>query len=249
MRYLWGFQDEYFSRFWFPLRFLINTIFYFLKKEDLKSNQSVDLFIANSEFIRKRIEKLYQRNAVVVHPPLDNVFYSAIGERQNYYLAVSHFVPYKRIDVVIEAFNKLDRKLIVVGSGPLESRYKELRKSDQIVFLGGIHDEELRKVFSGAKALIFPAEEDFGIVPLEAQACGTPVIAYKKGGALETVKSGLFFEEQTPEAVQEAVRCFEKECFDPIDVSKKVQMFGRKYFLENMNRVIGNYYSQKQRLV
>ncbi|HOW58872.1 MAG TPA: glycosyltransferase [Candidatus Omnitrophota bacterium] len=248
MRYLWGFQDVYFSRYWFPVRLLIRAVFHFLKKTDLKSNQRVDLFVANSQFIRERIKNVYQRESVVVHPPLDTDFFKSDGDRENYYLAVSHFVPYKRIDVVIKAFNTLERKLLIVGSGPLESRYKELRKSNQIFFLGGISDQALRKAYSGAKALIFPAEEDFGIVPLESQVCGTPVIAFRKGGALETVKSGVFFDEQTPEAVREAVIRFEAESFDSAEVSKKVQVFSRRHFLDNMRQTIENYYKQGKRL-
>jgi glycosyltransferase involved in cell wall biosynthesis len=161
---------------------------------------------------------------------------------RNFYLAVSHFVPYKRLDVVIEAFNGLERQLVVIGSGPLASRYQKLRTSDNISFWGGVSDEELRKAYREARALIFPTEEDFGIVPLEAQACGTPVIAYRKGGALETVQSGVFFDAQTPESIREAVLRFEHQTFNPKEVSEKVQPFGRKYFLENMKKTIDSHY-------
>ena len=164
---------------------------------------------------------------------------------RHFFLAVSHFVPYKRLDLVIEAFNSLERRLVVIGSGPLASQYQELRKNDQISFWGGVSDEELRKAYSGARALIFPTEEDFGIVPLEAQACGTPVIAFRKGGALETVKSGVFFDEQTPEAIREAVLRFEGQRFNPKEVSGKVQEFGRKFFLMNMKKTIETHYAQK----
>lgn len=248
MRYLWGFQDVYFKRFWFPLRLMIRAVFHFLKKADLRSNERVDLFIANSDYIRHRIQTVYQRDAVVVHPPLDTDFFKpdALPVSRNYYLAVSHFVPYKRIDLVIEAFNHLDRQLIVIGSGPLEAQYQKLRKNKQISFWGGVNDEELRKAYAGAKALIFPAEEDFGIVPLEAQACGTPVIAFRKGGALETVRSGVFFDEQTPASVQEAVLRFEAQHFDFNDVSRKVQAFGKLHFLENLKRTIEDHYQKKE---
>ena len=248
MRYLWGFQDVYFERFGPPIRLLIRGILHFLQKWDIQSNQGVDLFIANSEYIRNRIQKVYQRDSLVVHPPLDSGFFKPVGTRENYYLAVSHFVPYKRIDLVIEAFNQLARKLVVVGSGPLEMRYKELRTSDQIYFLGGISDEDLRKTYAGAKALIFPAEEDFGIVPLEAQACGAPVIAFRKGGAFETVKSGIFFDVQTAEAIRDAVIRFEALKFDSTEVSQKVQSFGRGSFLKNMKQTIDTCYSQRTRV-
>jgi glycosyltransferase involved in cell wall biosynthesis len=248
MRYLWGFQDVYFARYFSPVRLLMNVVFHFLRKWDLKTNARVDLFIANSDYIRKRIKTVYQRDAVVVHPPLETGFFrqgspeNGPMANRNFYLAVSHFVPYKRLDVVIEAFNGLERQLVVIGSGPLASRYQKLRTSDNISFWGGVSDEELRKAYREARALIFPTEEDFGIVPLEAQACGTPVIAYRKGGALETVQSGVFFDAQTPESIREAVLRFEHQTFNPKEVSEKVQPFGRKYFLENMKKTIDSHY-------
>ena len=238
MRYLWGFQEVYFNRYLAPVRALIRIALHFLKKWDLETNESVDLFLANSEYIKKRIKTVYQREAVVVHSPLETDFFRFVGAPGNFFLAVSHFVPYKRLDLVIEAFNHLERRLVVIGSGPLASQYQKLRTNDRISFWGGVSDEELRKAYSGARALIFPTEEDFGIVPLEAQACGTPVIAFRKGGALETVKSGVFFDEQTPEAIREAVLRFEGQSFDRREVSKKVQGFGRKYFLLNMKKIV-----------
>ena len=249
MRYLWGFQDVYFNRYFSPVRFLIDTVFRFLKKWDLKTNEHVDLFVANSEYIKNRIQTVYQRDAVVVHPPLETNFFKPLGKTENFFLAVSHFVPYKRLDLVIEAFNGLEQQLVVIGSGPLISQYQKLRKNDRISFWGGVNDEELRKAYSGARALVFPTEEDFGIVPLEAQACGTPVIAFRKGGALETVKSGVFFDEQTPEAIREAVLRFVHQIFDPKEVSEKVQGFGRRHFLENMKKVINTHYTLKGRHV
>jgi len=244
MRYLWGFQDVYFSRYLSPVRLLMNAVFHFLKKWDLGTNSRVDLFVANSDYIRKRIKTVYQRDSDVVHPPLDTVFFKSeppepeAAPQRDFYLAVSHFVPYKRLDIVIEAFNALERQLVVIGSGPLEAQYHKLRTNDRISFWGGVSDEELRKAYAGARALIFPTEEDFGIVPLEAQACGAPVIAFRKGGALETVQSGVFFDAQTPEAIREALLRFEHQTFDPVNVSEKVQRFGRKYFLENMRKTI-----------
>jgi glycosyltransferase involved in cell wall biosynthesis len=163
----------------------------------------------------------------------------------DYYLAVSHFVPYKRLDLVLLAFNGLERRLAVIGSGPLASQYQKLRQSDRISFWGSVSDEELRKAYSGARALIFPTEEDFGIVPLEAQACGAPVIAFRKGGALETVKSGAFFDEQTPESIREAVLRFEHQTFNRAEVSAKVQGFGREHFLQNMKRTVMEHFKKR----
>ena len=155
MRYLWEFREVYFSRYGLPVRRLIDFFFHFLKKWDLRTNEDVDLFVANSDYIRQRIKTVYRREAVVVHPPLDTEFFRpgpsgprkspwASGKMRHdtpedlgYYLAVSHFVPYKRIDLVIEAFNELERRLVVIGSGPLAARYQKLRKSDRVSFWGG----------------------------------------------------------------------------------------------------------------
>ena len=237
-RYLWGFEDIYFKRYLWPVRALIRVFLNILRDWDLKVNEGVDFFIANSECVRERILKFYKRDAAIVNPPTAVDFFAPGLSKEDYYLAVSHFVPYKRLDLVIEAFNRLDRKLFVAGSGPLEHRYQTLRKSSNIYFLGAVSDEELRALYSSARALIFPAEEDFGIVPLEAQSCGTPVIAYGKGGSLETVKSGIFFDEQTVEAVKNAVERFETHTFDPAVVRTRVEGFGRNGFLHKMRTVI-----------
>ena len=217
---------------------LIGFFLGFLRDWDLKTNGNVDFFISNSECVRDRISRFYRRDAVVVNPPANTDFYRPVSGKEDYYLAVSHFVPYKRLDLVIEAFNALDRKLFVVGSGPLEGRYKQLRKSGKIFFLGSVNDAELRTLYSAARAVIFPAEEDYGIVPVEAQACGTPVIAFGKGGSLETVKSGIFFDAQTVEAVKNAVARFETHTFDAVLVRSRVEGFGKKEFSGRIRAVI-----------
>ncbi len=232
MRYIWGFESEYFGKF--PKYFspILNRILQKLRKWDLQSNLSVDSFIANSENVRERIRRYYGRDAHVIYPPLDS-FYTPQENQSGldgYYLAVSAFVPYKKLDIVIRAFNDLDRPLLIVGKGPMENHYRELRKSGKISFLGAVPDAELRKIYSGARALIFPTEEDFGIVPLEAQACGAPVIAYGKGGALESVKHGCFFNEQTPEAVRAAVLKFETMTFDRSAIPASVESFRKEHF-------------------
>jgi glycosyltransferase involved in cell wall biosynthesis len=220
---------------------LIRFFLSILRRWDLKVNQGVDFFIANSECVRDRIKQFYGRDAVVVNPPANTDFYAPEGGRGDYYLAVSHFVPYKRIDLVIEAFNGLaDRKLFVVGSGPMEKRYKALRKSVNIFFLSSVNDAELKALYSAAKALIFPADEDFGIVPVEAQACGTPVIAFQKGGSLETVKSGVFFEEQTVPSLLRAIERFEAQSFAPADVRSRVEGFGRNGFLSRIQAAVSS---------
>ncbi len=241
MRYLWGYEEEYFSKFPGFLRGLLSPVKSWLRHFDLKGNESVDLFIANSQNVRKRIQSYYGRGAEVVYPPLDLARYHHPGQTQtgDFYLVVSAFVPYKRIDIVIEAFNTLDRRLFIVGSGPLEKDYRKLRKNSKITFLGSVPDTELKTLYSQAKAVLFPTEEDFGIVPLEAQACGTPVIAFGRGGALESVKHGHFFDEQTPAAVQKAIEIFEKLQFDRNKISDAVFSFSKERFQERVRTLAG----------
>jgi glycosyltransferase involved in cell wall biosynthesis len=243
MRYLWGYEADYFSRFPFFVKPLLGLIKGRLKAFDLESNSKVDQFIANAENVRKRIQTFYQREAVVVYPPLDTAQYRmeeglASGGKSDYYLVVSAFVPYKRVDLVIEAFNRLDKPLMIVGSGPLAAAYARLRKSPKISFLGSVPDSELKRLYAQAKAVLFPTEEDFGIVPLEAQACGTPVIALGRGGALESVQFGHFFYEQTAEAIVQAVEAFEHLNFDRGKISHAVNGFSKERFKEQIRSFI-----------
>lgn len=236
MRYLYGFGEEYFGNMPRILKPFLSAALSLLRRWDKASNQSVDCFIANSENVRKRIQTCYGRDSEVIHPPVNSRYFTSEGTEapKDYYLVVSAFVPYKRVDLVIEAFNKLDRPLAVVGHGPLEETYRALRKSPRISFLGAVPDKELRVLMSEARALIFPTEEDFGIVPLEAQACGTPVIAYGKGGALESVKSGVFFEDQTAESLQRAVLHFESLHFDRTLIPAKISQFSKENFIRRV---------------
>lgn len=239
MRYLWGFSEEYFGGFPLILRPLIALIMTRMRVFDLHVNKDVNHFIANSHNVKERIQKFYDRPADVIHPPANTEFYRTVkNSTQDYYLAVSAFVPYKKIDLVIEAFNDLDRKLMIVGSGPMESKYRALRKSSKIMFLGAVSNEELRDLFSEAKALIFPTYEDFGIVPVEAQACGTPIIAFEKGGALESVKTGVFFPEQSIEAIKRSILSFEEEAYDRTETSRKVQCFSDAEFRKKIETII-----------
>jgi glycosyltransferase involved in cell wall biosynthesis len=247
MRYLWGFEKEYFPNVPFFLKPLLSLLKNGLRKFDLNSNRSVNTFIANSENVKTRIADYYGREAVVCYPPLDtSLFNQEIPKsdkktaESEYYLVVSAFVPYKRVDLVIEAFNRLDRRLLVVGSGPMEKHYLNLRKNGKIAFLGSVPNAELRRLYTGARALVFPTEEDFGIVPLEAQACGTPVIAYGKGGALETVQDGVFFEAQTPESLIEAIKKFEGLQPDRTQIADAVRNFGKERFKREIQSIIGN---------
>jgi glycosyltransferase involved in cell wall biosynthesis len=238
MRYLWGFEDEYFSRYPLLVRKFIRTALHFLRKWDLESNKQVDQFVSNSENVKGRIRDYYGRDAVVVYPPVGLEQFYPDGGLSDYYLIVSAFVPYKRVDLVIETFNELDRRLVIVGKGPLEKKYQNQRKSEKISFWGAVDDAGLRRLYSGARAVLFPTFEDFGIVPLEAQACGTPVVAYGKGGALESVKTGLFFSEQTVDSLKKAVLDFETQTWDRSSIPVKIKSFGRVCFKEAIQTVV-----------
>lgn len=245
MRYVWGFRGEYFGSFPFLLQKVMNRILDRLKRWDLASNATVHFFIGNSGNIRKKIMDFYGRDAVAVYPPVDTrgISSSVAAVPGDYYLTISALVPYKRIDLVIEAFNRLGYPLIVAGDGPEFAKLKKLA-SGNIRFLGVVEQSDLGRVYAGAKAFVFAADEDFGIVPVEAQACGKPVIAYGKGGALETVTSetGIFFNEQTPEALIEAVKKFESLTFDPAVIRANAERFGREVFKARMTQLVSSVY-------
>lgn len=238
MRYLWGFEADYFSHLPGVIKAAIRFALQWLRTWDLKSNEFVERFVAIAQNVRERIQKYYGRDSEVIYPPVGLEHFYPDGAPSDYYLIVSAFVPYKRVDLVIEAFNALDRKLFIVGKGPLEKTYQKLRKSEKISFLGGVDDAALRQLYSGARAVLFPTYEDFGIVPLEAQACGTPVIALGQGGALEGVKTGLFFPEQTVEAIRHAVLEFEARSWNRAAIPSKITGFGRQRFKDELKECV-----------
>lgn len=210
-----------------------------LREWDRRTSDRVTHFIANSGFVRERIARCYGRDAAVIHPPVDTDFYTPASEvpRGGYCLAASHWVPYKRLDVIVKSFARLrDRRLVVASGGPgLEAARRSAPPN--VEFAGEVTRERLRDLMRGADAFVFAAEEDFGIVPVEAQACGTPVVAFGRGGARETVRSegedhptGVFFDEQTPESLAEAVRRFDRARFDPADCRANAEKFEPRAF-------------------
>lgn len=242
MRYLWGFEAVYFKKFpkWF-LRILA-PVLQGLRQWDIATSKGVDYFFCNSETVRNRIEKIYGRDAIVIHPPVDAEFFKPNSARQkkSYYLIVSALTPYKRVDLAIEAFNHWDRELVVAGEGPEWVSYQRKAQTPNIRLLGKVSGEKLRELYSHAQALIFPQEEDFGIVPLEAQACGTPVIAFARGGALESVKEGVFFQEQSPAAIRKAVLEFETKKFDAEVLRQQALQFDKRLFKNKIRQAIQN---------
>lgn len=219
MRYAWDLQHQYLRESGLdkhPLGYIARYFLHKLRQWDLRSAVGVDHYIANSSFIAKRIHKTYRRDAEVIHPPVDTTRFIPSGTKEDFYLTASRMVPYKRIDLIVESFRHLpDKKLIVIGDGPDFDKIKS-KAGPNVTLLGYQSNDVLISHLQRAKAFIFAAEEDFGILPLEAQACGTPVIAYGKGGALETVHgpdhpqpTGLFFPEQTTSAICQAITQFE----------------------------------------
>ncbi len=216
-----------------------NYIIKILKKWDLKSNKGVDLFIANSHNTASKIKLYYKQDAKVVYPPIDTNYLiknTRLSKKDDYYFAISRLIPYKRIDLAIKACSKLNKRLIIAGTGPEESYLKSI-SSKNVVFLGHIDQKDKIKYYKGAKATIFCADEDFGIVPVESLACGTPVIAYKKGGVLEIIDdevNGILFEEQTIESLAKAIEKFERTDFS----QKTLQQSSSKFDKMNFRREI-----------
>jgi glycosyltransferase involved in cell wall biosynthesis len=221
IRYAWDLQHQYLKETNLTSGLkgsLAKIILHYMRIWDLRTSNSVDHFIANSEFIARRIDKIYRREATVIYPPVDIESFTLHNSKEDFYLTASRMVPYKKVDLIVEAFNEMpDKKLVVIGDGPDQQKIKAKAKKN-IEFLGFQPSNILKYYMQRAQAFIFAAEEDFGITPVEAQACGTPVIAYAKGGATETIKglnsnspTGVFFSEQKVRSLQEAVKLFEQQ--------------------------------------
>ena len=250
MRYLWDMHDEYYRSAGLGGKLAMRLFTGYLRKEDLKSAESVDAFVANSAFVAERIRRIYGRESVVVHPPVDVDFFGTVGstplpedlEPKSYYLYAGELRDYKRPDLAVESCLRMGRRLVVVGNGRMrESLMRRIDGKGEIVFLGRVSDDGLRSVFSNARALLFPGVEDFGIVPVEAQAAGTPVIALGKGGALETVRegvTGLFFGSQIAESLCEAIETFEAKRWDPDDCRKNAARFSPSAFKSKMRGML-----------
>lgn len=250
MRYAWDFYQPYLQaanltkglKAWYAKRVLHK-----IRKWDVISSNRVDYFIANSNYIAQRIHKIYRRDSDVIYPPVDVTNFSLVNEKKEYYLTASRMVSYKKLDLVVRAFSKMpNKKLVVLGDGPDFNKIKKIA-TNNIELKGFVSKAELIKYMQDAKAFVFPAEEDFGIVPVEAQACGTPVIAFGKGGCLETViknKTGVFFKEHNEQSLIDAVEGFEKLKFDSNVIRKNAEQFSverfekefKQYVLDKINK-------------
>ena len=250
IRYAWDLQHQYLKESGLIKGVkgkIAKAILHYMRMWDVRTANGVDFFIANSEFIAKRIKKCYRREAAVIYPPVDVEAFKMREEKEDFYLTASRMVPYKKMDLIVEAFSRMpDKKLVVIGDGPDFGKIKS-KATNNITLLGYQPFGVLKDYMQKAKAFVFAAEEDFGITPVEAQACGTPVIAFGKGGALETVKgldeenpTGIFFEEQTAEGIQKAVNKFEMEkmIFKGTNCRKNAEKFRNERFIKELKNYI-----------
>ncbi|MFB0564779.1 MAG: glycosyltransferase [Candidatus Aminicenantaceae bacterium] len=238
MRYTWNQYFSYFSadKLSFFSRLIIPPMIHYLRLWDESASHRVNCFIANSKNVARRVKRYYGREAEVIYPPVDSDFFHPGETQENYYLIVSALVPYKKIDLAVEAFNQTGVSLKIVGYGPDYKKLKKLAKPN-IQFFGGLNSNDLLKVYQRAKALILPGEEDFGITSLEAQSCGIPVIAYGRGGALESViagKTGVFFPELEVSRLVAVLDKFESMEFNKTIIRENAMKFSRNIFKEKL---------------
>jgi glycosyltransferase involved in cell wall biosynthesis len=271
MRYIWDLESQYLKDAGLDKGIkgtALKMFFNRLRKWDVSTSKGVDSFIANSCYIKDRIRRVYKRDASVIYPPVEVDGFSLTTRKEDFYLTVSRMVPYKRVDLIVDAFSRMGLPLMVIGDGP---NYKKVRKkaSKNIELMGHLQDTVLKTYMQKAKAFVFAAEEDFGIAPVEAQACGTPVIAFGRGGIRETViplqtegrrlpsyspcpktseedpgkneaPTGIFFDEQTPDSLIKAVRQFEAvgDKFDPGEIRKNAEKFSVERFRSEFESLV-----------
>jgi len=250
MRYAWDEADYYLQEADLTSGIkgkIAHSVLRYLKKWDLKSADNVDFFIANSNHIAKKIKRIYNRNADVIYPPVDTQKFSLVTQKDDYYLTASRLVPYKRIDLIVEAFaHMLDKKLVVVGSGPEKEKIKS-KLTPNIELVGYQDFDSLKEYMQKARAFVFAAEEDFGIIVVEAMACGTPVIAGNYGGTTETVidnKTGILFQEQTVDSIIQALRRFEQiqPGFNYNEIREHSEKFSRYRFEHEIKEYVSEKY-------
>jgi len=250
IRYAWDLYHDYLEDGGFGrgLRNLFaRPILHYLRMYDVSTAPRVDVFVANSHHVARRIWKRYRRKAHVIYPPVDVDRFSLQRDKEDYYLTMSRLVSYKKIDLIVQAFNDMpDKELIVIGDGPQRGKIERMA-GPNVDVLGYQPDEAVTHYMENAQAFVFAAEEDFGIVPVEAQACGTPVLAYGRGGATETVvpeTTGLFFEKQTSGAVRAAVQDFEeiRPQLNPEEIRAHAEQFDITAFRSAFERLVQNAY-------
>lgn len=259
IRYAWDLQNQYLKESGLtkgPKSWLVRYILHKIRIWDLRTANGVDYFLANSKFIGRRIWKVYRRKSTVLYPPVNIDDFELMEKKQDFYVTASRMVPYKKMDLIVESFSKMpDKKLIVIGDGP---DYKKIEKvaTKNVKLLGYQDFATLKNYMSNAKAFVFAAEEDFGITPVEAQACGTPVIAFGKGGALETVRginrdnpTGVLYKEQTVQSLIDAVESFEnhKSIFQAKVCRENALKFSEQRFREEIKHFVFEKFAEKEK--
>ena len=240
MRYAWDQREEYLENTKGLKRKLIKVLLHCMRMWDYISSNRVDYFIANSTEVQKRIKKHYGRDSVVINPPVRCNLFNISENDGDYYLVVSRLVKYKRYDLAVKACKELNRKLVIIGEGPEKEKLQSMA-NENVIFLGRQPDEVVKKYMSECKALIFPGKEDFGIVPVEAQASGRPVIAFGEGGVLDSVipdETGVFFHEQSVESLKEAIIQFEHMKFDKNKIRQHALNFDEQVFQQKIKQYI-----------
>ena len=254
IRYYWTDYDWYrqnppFGKLNWLAKLVLPLLIGSLRRMDYKAAQKVDYYIANSNNVKGRIKKYYDRDSEVIYPPVSTNRFSRPRKVGDYYMVHGRQVAYKRLDLAIDAFNKLGTPLTVSGTGEEINRQKP-RSKDNIQFLGRVSDEKLEQLYSEAKGFVFPPEEDFGIVPVEAMSAGCPVIAYKKGGALEYVvegKTGIFFDKQTPDTLISTIKRFESMKFDEKEIRTHAKQFDESVFTEKIKKFVADKIAQSEK--
>jgi len=248
MRYAWDDCHKYLREFKYSkfTKKLVPFAMNYIRLWDKISADRPDKYIANSNFVSIRIKKYYNKDAFVINPPVSAEKFYVSEKVENYFLMVGRALPYKRFDIVVEAFNRLGLNLKIIGKGPEMDGLKKSAKSN-IEFLGYLQDKKIAEYYSKCKAFIFPPEEDFGITPLEAMASGRPVIAFRGGGALESVienETGIFFDEQTPEAIITAIKNFDSEKFNSQEIRNHALKFDKEIFKEKIKKFVEEEYEK-----
>lgn len=244
MRYAWDYTHEYMKEQGAGAvkRFFANRMIHHIRQWDLLAADRVDHYIANSNHVRKRIKKYYRKDSEIMYPPVDTRRFKPQKEHGNYFLIVSTLSPYKKIDLAVQLFNKIGKELVIIGSG---SHYEYLKNiaASNVHLMGFKDDETVKKYMENCRALIFPGEEDFGITPVEAMACGKPVLAYGKGGSLETILPGVtgeLFYESTVESMEDGLGrlIINEPAYDPEKIHRHAVRFSKQKFTDNFKAFI-----------
>jgi len=244
VRFAWDQQHQYLEQAGLKRGIksvLARVILHYIRGWDVRSANNVDVFLTNSHFVRRRVERIYRREASTVHPPVNVERFALCEEKEDFYVTVSRMVPYKRMDLIVEAFGRMpSRRLVVIGDGPEMKKIRRLAKGN-VELMGQQSDAVVGEKLGRARGFVFAAEEDFGIAPVEAQACGTPVIAFGRGGVTESVipgKTGIFFGRQQAGELCRAVEAFERHTWDARAIRKHAEMFSAEVFRRNFRAVV-----------